>query len=103
MWGLREVMSNSKIVKRIMRSLLERFYPKVIVMKERKYIDKIKVEELVSSLQTFELKLKSPNKDLALKLGKFCNKEELEFARKLINFIRENMEKVSPSLAHAHP
>lgn len=59
-----------------MRSLLKRFYPKVTTIEESKDLDKIKVEELLGSLQ-LELKLKTVRKDLALKsTNKKSNKDE---------------------------
>lgn len=58
MRGLGESIPDSKIVRKILRSLPKRFHPKVIAIKERKDIDTIKVEELIESIQTFELKLR---------------------------------------------
>lgn len=47
------------IVGKILRSLPERFRPKVTVIEEVKDIDTIVVEELVSPLQTFEMTFKT--------------------------------------------
>lgn len=47
-----------KIVRKILRSLHEKFYPKITIIGESKNIDTAKVEELVGSLQNFELRLK---------------------------------------------
>lgn len=55
---LREEVSNSKVVRKILRSLPNRFYHKVTAVEESKDLDKIKVEKLLGSLETFELKLK---------------------------------------------
>jgi hypothetical protein len=45
----------SRIVRKIMRSLLERFKPKAIAIEENKNLDFVKIEYLVGSLQTYEL------------------------------------------------
>lgn len=45
----------SRIVRNIMRSLLERFKPKAIAIEENKNLDSVKIEYLVGSLQTYEL------------------------------------------------
>lgn len=70
MRGLGESIPDSKIVRKILRSLSERFHPKVTLVKESKDIDIIKVEELIRSIQTFELKLRpvSKKKGVALKI-----------------------------------
>ena len=41
----------------MLRSLLERFHPKITVIEESKDIDKIPLIELVGNLQTYELGL----------------------------------------------
>ena len=56
----------------MLRSLLERFHPKIIVIEESKDIDKIPLTELVGNLQTYELGLSrigklSKSKSMALK------------------------------------
>ena len=68
-FNLREKMEDSKTVKKILRSLPESFRAKVTAIEESKDLDNIKVQELISSFQTYELS--SPNqrkrKSLALK------------------------------------
>ena len=55
--NLREVIPKSKIVRKILRSLSERFRPNVIAIKESKEVDSIRVNELIGSLQTYEMTL----------------------------------------------
>lgn len=51
-FNLNEKVEDSKIVKKILRSLPERFHPEVTTIEKNKDLDSIKVKELVSSLQT---------------------------------------------------
>ncbi|RVX00846.1 hypothetical protein CK203_026407 [Vitis vinifera] len=61
-FNLGEPISNSKVVRKILRSLPKRFRAKVIAIKESKDMDSLKIDELVGSLQTFEMTLVSPRK-----------------------------------------
>ena len=67
--NLREKTEDSKIVRKILRSLPENFCAKVTAIEESKDLDDIKVQELISSLQTYELSLPTQlkSKSLALK------------------------------------
>ena len=53
-FNLGEEMVDSKIVRKILRSLPESFRAKVTVVGESKDLDDIKVQELIGSLQTYE-------------------------------------------------
>ena len=68
-FNLGEKTEDSKIVRKILWSLPEIFRAKVTAIKESKYLDDIKVQELISSLQTYELSLPNQikSKSLALK------------------------------------
>ena len=68
-FNLGEKTEDSKIVRKIIRSLPESFCAKVTAIKESKDLDEIKVQELVGSLQTYELSLPTQwkSKSLALK------------------------------------
>ena len=68
-FNLGEKTEDSKIVKKILRSLLESFCAKVTTIEERKDLDDIKVQELIGSLQTYELLLPTQwkSKSFALK------------------------------------
>ncbi|KAF5450224.1 hypothetical protein F2P56_030591, partial [Juglans regia] len=61
-FNLGEKVEDSRVVRKILRSLPERFRPKVIAIKESKDLDAIKVEELVGSLQTYESSLPQTRK-----------------------------------------
>ena len=65
-----EKTEDSKIVRKILRSLLENFCAKVTTIEESKDLDEIKVQELIGSLQTYELSLPFQRKikSLALKM-----------------------------------
>ena len=56
-FNLGETIPKSKIVRKVLRSLPERFHAKIMVIKESKDIDKIPLTELVGNLQTYELRL----------------------------------------------
>ena len=56
-FNLGESIAESKIVRKILRSLTERFHAKVIATEEVKDIDKIPLTELVGNLQTYEVGL----------------------------------------------
>ena len=56
-FNLGETILKPKIVRKVFRSLPERFHAKIIVIKESKDINKIPLTELVGNLQTFELGL----------------------------------------------
>ena len=56
-FNLGEPISNSKVVRKILRSLPKRFRAKVTAIEESKDVDSLKIDELVGSLQTFEMTL----------------------------------------------
>ena len=71
-FNLGETIPEPKILKKVLRSLPERFHAKIIVIEESKDIDKIPLIELVGNLQTYELGLtrigkSSKGKSMALK------------------------------------
>ena len=78
-FNLGESIGESKIVRKILRSLSERFYAKITAIEEVKDIDQIPLTELVGNLQTYEMGL-----GLVGKCGKSGNlalkgiKEEIE-------------------------
>ena len=70
-FNLRETIPEPKILRKVLRSLHERFHAKIIVIEESKDIDKIPLIELVGNLQTYELGLtrigkSSKSKSMAL-------------------------------------
>ena len=56
-FNLGETILEPKIVRKVLRSLPERFQAKITVIEESKDIDKIPLTELVGNLQTYELGL----------------------------------------------
>ena len=56
-FNLGETIPEPKIVRKVLRSLPERFHAKITVIEESKDIDKIPLIELVGNLQTYELGL----------------------------------------------
>ena len=61
-FNLGEKTEDSKVVRKILRSFLESFRAKVTTIKESKDFDEIKVQELIGSLQTYELSLPNQRK-----------------------------------------
>ena len=71
-FNLGETIHEPKIVRKVLRSLPERFHAKITAIEESKDIDKIPLTELVGNLQTYELGLtriekSSKSKSMALK------------------------------------
>ena len=62
-FNLGEKTEDSKIVRKILRSLPESFCAKVTTIEESKNLDDIKVQELIGSFQTYELSLLLGNLD----------------------------------------
>ena len=67
-FNLGEKTDDSKIVRKILLSLPESFRAKVTTIEESKDLDDIKVQELIYSLQTYELSLPSQRKSKSLAL-----------------------------------
>ena len=56
-FNLGETIPKPKIVRKVLKSLPERFHAKIIAIEESKDINKIPLIELVGNLQTYELGL----------------------------------------------
>ncbi|KAL5539330.1 hypothetical protein UlMin_045962 [Ulmus minor] len=98
---LGEEYIESKIVRKILRSLPHRFQGKVIAIEESKNVDKIRLEELIGSLETFEMGLgedkKEKVKNIAFKSENnsenndaMDNEELVFFTRKFKQFLNKN-------------
>ena len=61
-FNLGEPIPDSKVIRKILRSLPERFRPKVTAIEESKDIDSLRVDELVGSIQTYEMTLPNSHK-----------------------------------------
>ena len=71
-FNLGETILESKIVRKVLRSLSEKFHAKITTIKESKDIDKILLIELIGNLQTYKLGLtkigkSSKSRSMALK------------------------------------
>ena len=67
-YNLGEIYDQPKIVRKILRSLTEHFRPKVTAITENKDVDSIPVDELVGSLQSYELDLPKTSKSKSMTL-----------------------------------
>ena len=76
-FNLGEKMEDSKVVKKILRSLPESFRAKVTAIEESKDLDDIKVQELIGSLQTYEMSLPTQRKSKSLTLKTINEKVEV--------------------------
>ena len=74
-FNLEETSPESKIMRKVFRSLPKRFHAKITVIEESKDIDKIPLTKLVGDLQTYELGLTRIGKSIALK-AKSSDKDE---------------------------
>ena len=103
--NLGEIYDQPKIIRKILRFLIENFRPKVTVITKCKDVDSILVDELVGSLQSYELDLPktSKSKSMALKsvddveIGGFNDElsatEIAYLAKNFRNFLRNNNRK----------
>ena len=79
-FNLGETILEPKIVRKVLRSLPERFHAKITTIEESKDIDKIPLTKLVGNLQTHELGLtrigkSNKSKSMALKAKSSDNDE----------------------------
>ena len=56
-FNLGDHIPEPKIVRKVLRSLLERFHARITTIEESKDIDSISLTELIGNLQTYELGL----------------------------------------------
>jgi len=77
MVSLGKLISDVKLIRKILRSLPERFRIKVTTIEESKDLEEMKIEELVGSLQTYEYSLPPVRKakTIALKASKASKKK----------------------------
>ena len=77
-FNLGETILNSKVVRKIFRSLHEILRAKATAIEESKDVESLKIDELVGSLQTFEMTLGSPKKAREVALN-VIKEESLSF------------------------
>ena len=63
-----EKTEDSKVVRKILRSLPESFQAKLTAIEKSKNLDEIKVQELIGFLQTYDFTLPSQRKSKSLSL-----------------------------------
>ena len=82
-FNLGDHIPEPKIVRKVLRSLLERFHAKITTIEESKDIDTIPLTELIGNLQTYELGLTrlgkgTKSKNMALKAKSNATDESLD-------------------------
>ncbi|XP_065636171.1 uncharacterized protein LOC136070307 [Quercus suber] len=96
-FNLGEKIEDNKVVRKILRSLPESFRAKVIAIEESKDLDEINIQELIGSLQTYELGLPShkTSKSLALKTitERMDNPSEEDGVDKDVAYLVKNFRK----------
>ena len=105
-YKLSEIYDQPKIVRKILRSLTEDFRPKMTAITESKDVDSILIDELVGSLQSYELDLPKTTKSKSMALKSIDDVEgdgfddelsatEIAYlAKNFRNFLRNNNRKV---------
>ena len=95
--NLGKKIGDAKVVRKILRSIPESSRAKVIAIKESKDLDEIKIQELIKSLQTYELGLPShkTSKYLALKTvtERMDDTSEKDDVEKEVAFLAKNFQK----------
>ncbi|CAL2247396.1 unnamed protein product [Prunus armeniaca] len=98
--GLGEKIPEDRVVKKILRSLPQRFQPKITAIEEIHDLNTLKVQELIGSIQTYEMKHLPPkkSKNVAFKVvneeddghsNEDCSDEELTIlTRRFMNFLK---------------
>ena len=99
-FNLGEHILEPKIVKKILRSLLERFHTKITTIEESKDLNSIPLTKLIGNLQTYELRLTrvgkgSKGKNMALTIKNDDNDESFEDEdTKLKSYITKQFKKL---------
>jgi len=100
MVSLGKPISDVKLIRKILRSLSERFKFKVTTIKESKDLKEMKIEELVGSLQTYELSLPPVKKlkTIALKASKnkveASSEDDSEDEEKAVAMLAKNFRRL---------
>ena len=104
-YNLGEIYDQLKIVRKILRSLTENFRPKVTAITKSKDVDSIPVDELIGSLQSYELDLPKTSKSKSMAFKPVDDVEvdgfddelsatEIAYLAKIFrNFLRNNNRK----------
>ena len=101
-YNLGEIYDQLKIVRKILKSLTKNFIPKVIVITKNKDVDSIPIDELIRSLQSYELDLPKTNKSKSIAFNsvddvagngfddKLSSTDIAYLAKNFKNFLRNN-------------
>ena len=94
--NLGEKIGDSKVVRKILRSLPKSFRAIVTIIEEIKDLDEIKIQELIGFLQTYELRLPShkSSKSLTLKTitERMDDSSEKDDVEKEVAFLTKNFQ-----------
>jgi hypothetical protein len=99
--SLGKIISDVKLIRKISRSLPECFRMKVTTVEESKDLEEMKIEELVGSLQTYELSLAPVKKlkTIALKASKkkvdVSSRDDSEDEEKVVAMLAKNFWKIN--------
>ena len=95
--NLGEKIEDANVARKILRSLPESFRAKVTTIEESKDLDEVKIQELIRSLQTYELELPfhKSGKSLALKTINERKSDSFveEDVKKEVVFLAKNFQK----------
>jgi len=100
MVSLGKPTSDVKLIQKILRSLPEHFRIKVTTIEENKYLEEMKIEELVGSFQTYELSLPPVKKlkTIALKASKkkveASSEDDFEDEEKAVAILAKNFRRL---------
>ena len=104
-FNLGDIYDQPKIVRKILRSLIEDFRPKVTAITESKDVDSIPIDELAESLQSYESDLPKTSKSKYMALKSIDDVDDCGFddeissteiaylAKNFRNFLRNNNRK----------
>ena len=105
-YNLGEIYDQPKIVRKILRSMTEDFRPKVTVIIESKDVDSIPVDELVGSLQSYELNLPKTSKSKSMTLKSVDDIEvggfDDELSATKIAYLAKNFRNFLKKIGRAH-
>jgi hypothetical protein len=100
MVSLGKLVSDVKLIRKILRSLPEHFRIKVTTIEESKDLEEMKIEELVGSLQTYELslpqvkKLKTIFLKASKKKGEASSGDDFEEEEKVVAMLAKNFRRL---------
>ena len=85
-FNLGETIPEPKVVRKVLKFLLERFYAKIIAIEESKDIGSIPLTELIGNLQTYKLDM--------TRLGKGTKSKSMALKAKIMRLMSFQMMKI---------